>query len=61
MVMSIDDYVYLIAGSFIVLSLVLNFYISKYWLLLTLFVGLNLIQLSMTKFCPLKSILKRLI
>jgi hypothetical protein len=48
------------AGSFILLSLLLAHYHSQYWLWLTAFVGLNLLQSSFTGFCPLETILRRL-
>lgn len=51
--------VYLLAGSMILLSVVLGVTISHWWLLLTAFVGLNLVQSSFTGFCPAESILKR--
>ncbi|MCS7091435.1 MAG: DUF2892 domain-containing protein [Verrucomicrobiota bacterium] len=47
------------AGSFILLSLLLAHYHSRYWLWLTAFVGLNLLQSSFTGFCPLERILQR--
>jgi len=48
------------AGSFILLSLALSQLHSPYWLLFTAFVGLNLLQSSMTRFCPLEIILRKL-
>jgi len=48
------------AGSFILLSLLLAHYHSRYWLWFTAFVGLNLLQSSFTGFCPLERILQRL-
>jgi len=47
------------AGSMVVLSLLLYWLISPYWLLLAAFVGLNLLQSSFTRFCPLEKILER--
>jgi hypothetical protein len=47
------------AGSMILLSLILAQIHSPYWLLLTTFVGLNLLQSAFTGFCPLAMILKR--
>jgi hypothetical protein len=40
--------------------LVLGFYVSPYWYLLTAFVGLNLIQASVTGFCPAALAFKKL-
>jgi hypothetical protein len=48
------------AGSFILISLLLAHYHSQYWLWFTAFVGFNLLQSSMTNFCPLEIILKKL-
>ena len=50
--MTIDRAVLLFAGSLVLLSLALGFYVSPYWLLLTAFVGLNLMQAAVTGFCP---------
>lgn len=58
--MNIDRAVMAFAGSVIVVSLVLANFFSPWWLLLTLFVGLNLLQASFTGFCPLAMILRRL-
>ena len=63
--MIITDWIHLIAGSFILISLALGveaspIYHSKYWLLFTGFVGANLFQFGLSKFCPLGSILKAL-
>jgi hypothetical protein len=48
------------AGAFILLSLVLAHYHSPYWLWFTAFVGFNLLQSSITNFCPLEIILNKL-
>ncbi|WOJ90368.1 DUF2892 domain-containing protein [Methylocapsa polymorpha] len=58
--MCIDRAVMAIAGTIILLSLALSQWRSPYWLLLTAFVGLNLLQAAFTGFCPLAIILKRL-
>ncbi|HUH47380.1 MAG TPA: DUF2892 domain-containing protein [Arenibacter sp.] len=49
-----------IAGSFILVSLVLAIYVNQNWLWLTGFVGANLLQSSITKWCLLEDILKKL-
>ena len=49
-----------IAGTFVLISLVLAFLVSSYWLWFTAFVGVNLIQSSFTGFCPLEKILDKL-
>jgi hypothetical protein len=48
------------AGSFILISLVLEHFHSTNWLWFTAFVGFNLLQSSVTNFCPLEIILRRL-
>lgn len=58
--MSIESQIRAFAGSFILISLALSQYHSQYWLLFTAFVGVNLLQSSFTKFCPLQNILKKL-
>ena len=61
--MIVNDWIHVAAGSFILLSLLLGVEVSplfhsKYWLLLTTFVGLNLFQFGFTKFCPMALILR---
>ncbi len=56
--MNIDKLVFRIAGSFVLISLVLAVAHSLWWLLLTGFVGANLLQASFTGFCPLVPVLK---
>ena len=45
------------AGTFILLSLVLGFFVHPAWYLFTAFVGLNLLQSSFSNVCPLERIL----
>ena len=49
-----------VAGSLVLIGVGLAYFVSIYWLLLPTFVGLNLLQSSMTKFCPLELILDKL-
>ena len=58
--MTIDRRLRLIAGVFIILSLVLSQVHSVYWLYFTGFVGLNLIQSFSTNWCPMMAILRGL-
>lgn len=58
--MKVDDMVTMFAGIFVFVSALLGFFVSKYWLFFTMFVGLNLFQYSFSGFCPLKIILKKL-
>jgi hypothetical protein len=57
---TIERYLRGIAGSFILVSLLLARYHSPYWLFLTAFVGLNLLQSAFTNWCPMMTILKKL-
>jgi len=57
--MSIDRVVMAFAGTVILVSLLLAHWFSPWWLLLTAFVGLNLLQSAFTGFCPLAIILKK--
>lgn len=58
--MSIDRVVLAFAGVMILASLALSQLHSPYWLVLTAFVGVNMIQASFTGFCPAAMIFKRL-
>jgi hypothetical protein len=58
--MSIEEAVRVVAGSFVLLGLLLSQLVSPWWLLLDVFVGLNLIQSAFTGICPAASILRRL-
>ena len=58
--MTIDRVVFAVAGSFILISLLLAHYHSENWLWFTAFVGANLFQSAFTGFCPLAMILKKL-
>ncbi|WP_299578554.1 YgaP family membrane protein [uncultured Sunxiuqinia sp.] len=48
-----------VAGLMITVSVLLAVFVSEYWLILTAFVGLNLLQSSFTRFCPLELILEK--
>ena len=58
--MTVDRYLRLIAGAFVLLSLALGYWVSPYWYLFTAFVGLNLFQSGLTNWCPAMTILKKL-
>lgn len=58
--MNIDRYVLAFAGSMVLASVALAHFVSPWWLLLTLFVGANLLQAAFTGFCPLAIVLRRL-
>jgi hypothetical protein len=58
--MNVDRAVMAFAGIMILVSVVLALYVSPYWLALTGFVGLNLLQASITGFCPAAMIFGKL-
>ena len=55
--MSIERGVRLMAGCMVLISAALTQWVSHYWLLLTVFVGLNLLQSSLTRWCPAEYVL----
>ena len=57
--MNVDRYLRMIAGFFVMLSLVLGYMVSPYWYLFTAFVGLNLFQSAFTNWCPMMTILRK--
>ncbi len=59
--MSLENTIRAIAGIFILGSLTLGWLVSPYWYLFTAFVGLNLLQSSITKWCLMEDILKKTI
>ena len=58
--MSIDRIVMAFAGSMVLVSVLLAVYVNPNFLWLTGFVGANLLQSSVTGFCPLAIVLKKL-
>lgn len=58
--MTIDRYLRIIAGFFVLLSLALAHWVSPKWLYFTAFVGLNLLQSGFTNWCPMVAILRKL-
>lgn len=49
-----------VAGSFVLVSLLLAIYVNMNWLWFIAFVGANLLQSSITKWCLMEDILKKL-
>jgi len=63
--MTIDRWIRVFAGTFIILSVLLGtpaspLFVSQWWLAFTAFVGANLLQYGFTNACPLGWILKKL-
>lgn len=57
--MTREHLIRLIAGTFVLASLALGWFVSPYWFLFTAFVGLNLFQSSLTKWCLMEDILRK--
>lgn len=58
--MTTENKVRVLAGLLILISVALVLWVSPYWLFLTAFVGLNLLQSAFTGLCPAEMIIKRL-
>lgn len=57
--MTLEPMLRLIAGLFVMASVLLSMYVHPYFLWFTLFVGGNLFQSAFTKWCPMISLLRR--
>jgi hypothetical protein len=57
--MTIERYLRLIAGLFVLASLALGYWVSPWFYLLNAFVGLNLLQSGFTNWCPMMAILRK--
>ncbi len=57
--MTIERYIRMIAGTFVLVSLALAHWIHPNWLWFTAFVGANLLQSAFTKWCLMEIILKK--
>lgn len=58
--MYVEDGVHVLAGLFVLISVTLGYFWTPWWFLFTAFVGANLFQYGLSKFCPLGLLLKRL-
>ena len=58
--MSLHYRIRAIAGTFILASLALGWWVSPWWFLFTAFVGVNLLQSSFTRWCLMEDILRKL-
>ena len=56
--MTVERALRMMAGIMVLLSLALAHFVSYYWLWLTVFVGVNLLQSSLTNWCPAMSIFR---
>lgn len=57
--MNLDRFILGFAGTMVLVSVLLAHFVSLWWLLLTAFVGLNLLQSSITGFCPAALLARR--
>jgi hypothetical protein len=58
--MTVERYLRLIAGAFILASLALGYWVHPGWYWFTTFVGLNLLQSGFTNWCPMMTFLRKL-
>ncbi|MBD3381644.1 MAG: DUF2892 domain-containing protein [candidate division Zixibacteria bacterium] len=58
--MTLEHSIRILAGTLILASVALAYFVSPWWHLVTIFVGFNLVQSSFTKFCPAEMIFKKL-
>ena len=57
--MTTERYIRIIAGTFVLASALLGYFVHHYWLFFTMFVGANLLQSGFTKWCLMEDILKK--
>jgi len=60
MSMNVNEWLRMIAGFFVLASLLLGYTVSPYFYLFTAFVGLNLFQSAFTRWCPMMAFLRLL-
>lgn len=58
--MTIERWLRLIAGAFVMVSVALGLWVNPWWFAFTAFVGLNLFQSGFTNWCPMMWLLGRL-
>ena len=58
--MTVERMLRLIAGTFVLATLALGYFVSPYWFLFTAFVGLNLLQSGFSNWCPMMTFLRKL-
>ncbi|MDP1570935.1 MAG: DUF2892 domain-containing protein [Vicinamibacterales bacterium] len=57
--MNVDRALRIIAGAFVVLSVLLGMYVHPYFLWFTVFVGANLFQSGFSNWCPMMTFLRK--
>jgi len=58
--MTVNRYLRMIAGFFVMLSVALGYFHSPYWFFFTAFVGLNLFQSAFSDWCPMMTLLRKI-
>lgn len=58
--MKMERYIRAIAGTLVLISTGLGYFHHRYWLFFTIFVGLNLLQSSITRWCLMEDILEKI-
>jgi len=58
--MTVDNGIRVFAGTMILISVALVHFVSPWWLLMTVFIGVQLIQSAFTGFCPPAFVLRKL-
>jgi hypothetical protein len=57
--MTMENMIRAIAGTFVLVSLALGYFVNHYWFLFTAFVGVNLLQSAFTHWCLMEKILAK--
>ncbi len=58
--MTVGNAIRVMAGTMVLLSVALTYWVSPWFVLLTLFVGVNLIQSAFTGFCPAEKVFRKM-
>jgi len=58
--MTIEKFMMIMVGTMVLLSAILTYYFTPLWLLLTAFIGINLLISGLTGFCPMVLILRKM-
>jgi hypothetical protein len=58
--MTVNEGLRMMAGIFILISVALGIWVNPWWFAFTAFVGLNLLQSSFTRWCPMMAFLRKI-
>ena len=58
--MTLERSIRIIAGTFVLVSALLGYFVHHYWLFFTMFVGANLLQSGLTRWCLMEDLLRKL-